>query len=192
MTSNQDNGDNGRAPATGPVRASENGADPMVESTLDPHGEALRDSVRWIVWYLRRLVQAGDVYSKELHKTFQVSQPQLACLLALLEYGPMSSSSLAQYVLVKPSTITGIIDRLESKGLVIRQRNQKDRRVVTIELTVAGQRLAEEAPLPIPDSILNGLKKLPPDQTQKIVENLAILVSFLDEVPPDLDITVPE
>ncbi|MBU0514188.1 MAG: MarR family transcriptional regulator [Proteobacteria bacterium] len=161
-------------------------------STLDPEGETLRDSIQWIIWYLRRLVQAGDVYSKELNRNFQVSQPQLSCLLALDQYGPMSSSALAKYILVKPSTITGIVDRLEQKGLVTRQRNTNDRRVVTIELTEPGRQLARDAPPPIPEVIIHGLKKLPPETTQKIVEYLGTLVSLLDEVPADIDIQTAE
>jgi hypothetical protein len=45
--------------------------------------EALEDSIRWIIWYLRRLVQTGELYSKELTKRYHVSQPQLSCLLVL-------------------------------------------------------------------------------------------------------------
>lgn len=157
-------------------------------STLDPEGEELRDSIKWIIWYVRRLIQADEVHNKSLNRRFQVSQPQLSCILALDEYGPMSSSALARYILVQPSTMTGIIDRLEQKGLVARQRSNADRRVVTIELTELGRALAEHAPPPLPDSIIRGLKRLPSATTKKIVENLATLVSLLDEVPDEAEL----
>jgi DNA-binding MarR family transcriptional regulator len=157
-------------------------------STLDPDGESLRDSIRWIIWYLRRLIQADEVHNKSLNRRFQVSQPQLSCLLVLDEYGPMLSSALARYILVQPSTMTGIIDRLEQKGLVSRRRSDTDRRGVTIHLTDPGRALVDQAPPPLPDSIISGLKRLTPETTKKIVENLAILVSLLDEVPDEAEL----
>lgn len=143
--------------------------------------EAIRDSVRWVIWYLRRLVQAGDIYSRQLNKEFQVSQPQLSCLLALHEYGPLSLSRLAKYILVKPSTVTGIIDRLEQKKLVTRMRSSLDRRVITIELTERGKLFVAAAPPPIPKPIAEGLQKLSPAETQHIVKSLSTLVAMLEE-----------
>lgn len=143
--------------------------------------EAVQDSIRWIIWYLRRLVQADEVFNKELTKKYQVSQPQLTCLLALYEYGPLPVSKLAKYVLVKPSTATGIVDRLEEKGLVNRERSLLDRRIVTIHLTELGNEVAQKAPLPIPTTMVDGLNKLPVEETRKIVKSLATLVAMLDE-----------
>lgn len=147
----------------------------------DPADASIDRCIRWTTWYVRRLVQAGDIYSKGLNKKYQVSQPQVSCILALNEYGPLSLSKLAQYILVKPSTVTGIIDRLEQKGLVKRERNLTDRRVITIELTSAGTDLAAEAPPPIPETIIRGLRKLPLEEAEKIVTSLAILVGMLDD-----------
>lgn len=143
--------------------------------------EAVQDSIRWIVWYLRRLVQADEMFNKELNKKYAVSQPQLTCLLALREYGPLPTSKLAKYMMVKPSTATGIVDRLEEKGLVARQRGLLDRRVVTIQLTPGGSALAEEAPLPIPGRVVDGLNRLPVERTKTIVKSLATLVAMLDD-----------
>jgi DNA-binding MarR family transcriptional regulator len=162
-----------------PVEA-RRGPEPGEAFTQEFVDEALRDSTRWIVWYLRRLVQAGDLYSRELNKNYRVSQPQLSCLLALQEYGPLSLSKLAKYILVKPSTVTGIIDRLEQKGLVRRERSLLDRRVVTINLTEAGEALAYEAPPPIPKSIVKGLEKVPTSEIKDIVKSLSTLVAMLE------------
>ena len=158
---------------------SPNGSDEKTRT--DSRGQSTSELIRWVIWYVRRLAQAGDIYSKGLHKKYQVSQPQVSCILALDEYGPMPISRLAKYILVKPSTVTGIIDRLEHKGLVKRERNLVDRRVVTIDLTDAGKVLAAEAPPPIPEEIVDGLKELSPQQVKNIVESLAILVSKLPD-----------
>jgi DNA-binding MarR family transcriptional regulator len=142
--------------------------------------EAPQNLVRDIIYQIRRLMQAGELFTKELNKTYQVSAPQLHCLLALSENGPLPSSQIARHIMVKSSTVTGIIDRLEQKGLVARLRNSPDRRVITIQLTEAGKELAQNAPPPIQHKIVDGLKKLPEGEIKKIITSLSKLTQMLD------------
>lgn len=139
-----------------------------------------QDQIRRIIYQIRRLMQAGYQYTKELNKNYQVSAPQLNCLLALNEIGPLPPSQIARHIMVKSSTVTGVIDRLEFKGLVQRTRNSPDRRVITIELTKAGEALAQHAPPPIQQQIVDGLKRLQPDQLKQIVYYLELLTHMLD------------
>ena len=99
------------------------------------HSERIRD----IIYSIRRLMQAGEHYTKELNKIYNVSSAQLNCLLALHENGKLSPSQIAKNIMVNSSTVTGIIDRLEQKSLVKRLRISNDRRVITIELTKYGK-----------------------------------------------------
>ncbi len=121
------------------------------------------------------------MYSKYLQKNYDVTQHQLACLLALFDSGPLPQSKLAQTILVKPSTITGIIDRLEQKSLVVRERSARDRRIVNIQMTSAGNELVKKAPPPIQKSIINGLKSLSERENLEVVKSLEKLVAMLDE-----------
>ncbi|MBW2742622.1 MAG: MarR family transcriptional regulator [Deltaproteobacteria bacterium] len=66
-----------------------------------------------IIFSIRKLMQAGEFYTKELNKKYQVSAPQLNCLLSLYENGPLPPSQIAKHIMVKSSTVTGIVDRLE-------------------------------------------------------------------------------
>ena len=143
----------------------------------------LSDSVLWIIWYLRRFVQADELYSKKLQKEYDISQGQLSCLLALYRYGPASLSKLAERVLVKPGTITGIIDRLEAKGLAVRKRSFTDRRVITIELTNRGRAFAERAPAPVQRSIIEGLSRLPEENLESIKKIFQFMDSLITEEP---------
>ena len=136
--------------------------------------------IKEIVYLIRRLMQAGSLYTKELNKEYQVSAPQLSCLLALYENGPLPLTHIGRLIMVKSGTITGIIDRLEQKGLVQRTRNSPDRRIITIELTDTGKMLAQNAPPPIQQKIVVGLKKLPPQKKETIVDSLNVLVHMLD------------
>ena len=129
---------------------------------------------------IRKLMQGGELYTKELNKKFQVSAPQLSCLLALSEQGPLPPSQIAKYIMVNSSTITGIIDRLEQKGFVERSRTSHDRRVITISLTEKGRILVQSAPPPLQKKIVEGLKKLPPREVDEIVQVLMKLATMMD------------
>jgi DNA-binding MarR family transcriptional regulator len=154
-----------------------NGA--QISSHLDSI-EAPPDLVKEIIYQFRRLAQARELYTKELNKNYAVTAAQLNCLLALHENGPLPPSQIAKIIMVKSSTVTGIIDRLEQKGLVVRLRNSPDRRVITIQLTAAGKKLANNAPPPIQQKILDGLKKLSKDDIKRIVASLNMLTHMLD------------
>ena len=138
------------------------------------------DLVKEIIYHVRRLIQARELYTKELNKKYLVTAAQLNCLLALHEHGPLSLSHIGRVIMVKSSTVTGIIDRLEQKGLVIRLRNSPDRRAITIELTEAGKKLADNAPPPIQQKIMDGLRELPRAHIERIVDGLTMLTHMLD------------
>ena len=140
-----------------------------------------------IVFSIRRLMQAGEHYTKELNKIYNVSAAQINCLLALHENGPLPPSQIAKHVMVNSSTVTGIIDRLEKKDLVKRLRVSQDRRVITVELTQSGEILAENAPSPIQQKIIDGLDKLSPSEIEEIALTLKRLTDMLDV--QDIEVT---
>ncbi|MBN1103075.1 MAG: MarR family transcriptional regulator [Deltaproteobacteria bacterium] len=144
--------------------------------TVNGDGDRIQD----IVWLMRKLMQGEELYTKELNKAYQVSAPQLNCLLALREYGPLPPSHIAKAIMVDSSTITGIIDRLERKGLVERSRTSPDRRVIIVSLTEGGRDLATHAPPPFQKKIVEGLRRMPDHEVEKIIKALMKLVYMLD------------
>lgn len=155
-------------------------------SSVGP-SEIHRKRTNDIIYSIRRLIQAGELYTKELNKIYNISAAQLNCLLVLYETGPLSPSQIAKLILVNSSTVTGIIDRLEYKGLVRRLRVSQDRRVITIELTKNGKLLAENAPPPIQQKLMDGLNKLSGKEIDQVAETLIHLTSMLDV--QDLEVT---
>jgi MarR family 2-MHQ and catechol resistance regulon transcriptional repressor len=63
---------------------------------------------------------------------------QFAVLEALYHLGPMTAGEVSQKILKSGSNITTVIDNLERDGLVRRERDVNDRRVIYIHLTEAG------------------------------------------------------
>ena len=138
------------------------------------------DHTKQIIFSIRRLIQASELYTKELNRKYQISAAQLNCILTLYEYGPLPPSKIADHMMVKSSTVTGVVDRLEIKGLAERTRNSPDRRVITIQLTEAGKKLAQNAPPPIQQKIIDGLKKTENAIKEQIVSSLNMLTDMLD------------
>ena len=82
--------------------------------------------------------------TQELARRAQLTGPQLTVLKILEALGDLSLSELSDRIRAQNSTVTGIIDRMEREGLVTRVRSTEDRRVVHIQLTEKGSRLARE------------------------------------------------
>ena len=79
--------------------------------------------------------------SRGAHLTGSAEQPQRQqfWVLGVLEGGPRRMGDLADLARTSQASLTGIVDRLEERGLVERIRSAEDRRVVQVGLTDAGR-----------------------------------------------------
>jgi MarR family transcriptional regulator, organic hydroperoxide resistance regulator len=84
-----------------------------------------------------RLLAAIDAELADLRLT-----PGEVNALAALAGGPQTARALADATAQPPSTLTGVLDRLERRGLVVRRPNPGDRRSTLIEPTAAGRVVA--------------------------------------------------
>ncbi len=134
---------------------------------------------RRLVRALRRITRATDLHSSRLAARHGITLPQLTCLTHIVSNGPVSLSQLCELVLLSPSTVNGIIDRLEAKGLVVRERTDPDRRKVLHNATRAGRKLAVRVPSLLHDKLLQSVRELPPREQRsllKALETVAILM----------------
>lgn len=129
---------------------------------------------------LRRIIRAVEIHSKKLVHSHKITGPQLGCLAAIKENGPLTTTKLAQAVYLSPSTIVGIVDRLEEKNLVTRQRGSKDRRQVQVHLTEAGEQLLDRAPSALQDTLAAALKSLPELEQVSITLALEKIVDLME------------
>jgi MarR family transcriptional regulator, organic hydroperoxide resistance regulator len=74
---------------------------------------------------------------------YELSPPQLGALKALDPDNPLAMSELAEVLGCDNSNVTGIVDRLEHRGLVERRPADHDRRVKLLALTSEGLALRE-------------------------------------------------
>jgi DNA-binding MarR family transcriptional regulator len=134
----------------------------------------------WIFRSLRRIMRAVDIHSRRLSAEFMVTGPQLLCLQTLHDDGPLTTSALAKLIHLSNSTIVGILDRMEQKGWVRRERSTGDRRVVLVDLTSAGETFLAEAPGLLQDRLAQGLHDLPENEQLEIAQALEKIVKLLE------------
>jgi DNA-binding MarR family transcriptional regulator len=141
-----------------------------------------------IVDNLRRVVQVTHEYSKRSERVAGLTSPQLWAMKVLGEAGPLRLSDLARRMYLHPSTLVGIVDRLEARGYVTRTRSVTDRREIAVALTDEGRETAEKTPEVAQVLLLMGLESLEQVELQVIAEGMELLVRMLgaQELPPKL------
>ncbi len=82
-------------------------------------------------------------YYRKALSPFHLTYPQYIVLLSLWEQDAQSVMELGAHLDLDSGTLTPLLKRMEQDGLVLRNRNQSDERVVVISLTEKGSRLEE-------------------------------------------------
>lgn len=98
----------------------------------------LQDCINFILTHAQNAV--FTYFKRELHH-LDVTPIQYASLKCLWEEDGLMPSQLAETLHLDSSTVTGILSRLQDKGLIIRSFNTGDRRKVIVHLTDEGRAL---------------------------------------------------
>ena len=133
-----------------------------------------------IMQSLRRIFKAIHNYSSEVSDKFGITGPQLWALNTISKNEGLPLGELSKKMYLRPSTITGLVDRLEKKGYVARDRDQKDRRVVKIQLTPKGKALVKRSPNPIQGKMIYGLRSLGRGELRSIYDSIQKLVEIME------------
>lgn len=142
----------------------------MNTGTASPGPERLAQD---ILHALRRIMRSLDISSRQLISEYGLTIPQLISLQQLHEHGPLTSGALARTVALSPATVTGILDRLELRGLVTRERRPEDKRRVLVSVTDLGRSVIQNAPSHIEDRLASALATLP--ETRRVELHRAVL-----------------
>ena len=133
-----------------------------------------------IMQSLRRIFKAIQVYSQEVSQNFGITGPQLWALKILSINGSLPLGQLSQKMYLHPSTISGVVDRLEQKGYVVRDRGHEDRRVVMVQLTPKGKKVISKTPNPIQGKMIYGLRNLKRGDLNAIYHSVVKLVKMVE------------
>ncbi|AQX81510.1 MarR family transcriptional regulator [Plantibacter flavus] len=86
-----------------------------------------------------------------------LTHPQYLVMLALWQHSPRSVKDLGGALQLEPATLSPLLKRLETAGLVRRDRSRLDERVLDVSLTSAGRELRTQAEA-IPHRVMNELR----------------------------------
>src|SRR5207244_669865 len=89
-------------------------------------------------------------------------------------------NQLADSLAVDQSSVSGLLRRLEQKGLIRRDRLPEDQRSVRIELTPEGRSFARRAPEAAQGRLLHGLNRLTPARVRSLRRSIETLVSAME------------
>ena len=100
-------------PSGPPVAAVPGGRPGTLAAASSEQAPTTRYDLR-VLQALRRIIRAVDLHSRKLLAQHRITGPQLVCLLAVEENQPVTGSAIARHVHLSPSTVIGILDRLEA------------------------------------------------------------------------------
>ncbi|WP_399498509.1 MarR family winged helix-turn-helix transcriptional regulator [Streptomyces sp. P17] len=147
------------------------------ETPTPPQEEWLRLD-RQICFSLHAAARAFNGVYRVILKDLGLTYPQYLVMLVLWEHGDLPVKKLGEHLRLDSGTLSPLLKRLETAGLVRRERSARDERSVDVRLTEEGSALREQA-LQVPRRIAAA--------TGFDVEEIGALRSRLDELTTALD-----
>lgn len=158
----------------------------ITEETLD------LNSINEVLVALRRVIRATDLHSKHLAKTTGLTAPQILLLQTIRDKGEVTIGELANKMSLSQATVTTILDRLEKRSLVFRERSTQDKRKVHAHLTDEGVEMLKGAPMPLQEQFARQFSDLHEWEQTMIISSLQRVAQMMDaqhiDASPVLDI----
>jgi len=105
-------------------------------------------------------------------------------VLSTLSDGPRRITQLAQTEALAQPTVTQLVDKLEGRDLVARQRSGEDARVVMVEITATGTERLEEVRAEIRANMREALAELPDAELTELVHAAETLGGLIEKLLP--------
>lgn len=143
---------------------------------LPPLGDALE--LLRILWGLDHALQSA---SKRMEASLGVSGPQRMVIRIVGRFPGMSAGRLAEILQLHPSSVTGILKRLDRKALITRRPDPRDRRRAYLGLTGKGRKLDMSSDGTVEAAIVAALARLDRKTVQGLREGLRQITEQLTE-----------
>jgi len=146
----------------------------MDPSKLQPAGETLQFMQR--MW---DFVHALDVRSKRMMKSIGVTGPQRLVIRLVGQKPGQTASEIAAILGKHPSTLTGVLARLEERSLIVREIDPEDRRRARFKLTQGGKKINKESKGTVEAATRRALNRVSPTAIDTTLDLVAKLVEEL-------------
>ncbi len=152
------------------------------------------DYIEEVLVSLRRIIRATDLHSKYLAKTIGLTTPQMLVLQTINNHEHMTIGKLANHISLSQATVTTILDRLEKRNLIYRERSKQDKRKVHVHLTNEALAILKNAPIPIQEHFTKQFSNLEDWEKTMIISSLQRIEKMMDaqniDAAPVLDVGV--
>ncbi|MBT8361084.1 MAG: MarR family transcriptional regulator [Desulfobacterales bacterium] len=132
-----------------------------------------------ITQQLRVLFKAVQAHSKRVEKLCGLSSAKLWMLHEITSAPGIKVSQLAKVLSIHPSTCSNMLDKIEDRELIYRNRSKTDQRTVHLYPTQKGTKLLSHAPSPPQGKLSSTLQKLSQPQLANLEKSLEVLLLAL-------------
>jgi len=136
--------------------------------------------VREILKNFRIAFRSVQQHSHWVESQCGVSGAQLWAMWELLLAPGLKVSELSRSMAIHQSTASNLLDKLEKKGLVQRERRGPDQRVVRLFLTSDGLEVINRAPRPAQGVLIDALSRLPDSVLENLGQGIELLVAQIN------------
>ena len=150
------------------------------------------EHIQEVLIALRRVIRATDLHSKYLAKTSGLTAPQILLLQTIRDKGQITIGEIANEMSLSQATVTTILDRLEKRKLVTRERSEQDKRKVHAYLTEGATDILKNAPIPLQEHFTRQFSDLQEWEKTMIISSLQRVAQMMDaqhiDAAPLLDV----
>ena len=140
---------------------------------LDPTLDFLR-----LLWSIEHRLQST---SKLMASSLGITGPQRVVLKVVAQHPGISAKEVAHIVRLHPSTITGILQRLKKKGLLVRSQDPVDTRRARLRVRPSARRFTRSANGSVESAVARALRRVPTAKVNAAREVLSAIAGSLEQ-----------
>ncbi|MBT9152633.1 MAG: putative HTH-type transcriptional regulator YusO [Firmicutes bacterium] len=138
-----------------------------------------REIVEDVERLLRTVGQIIKKRGREILSDFEITPPQFDALLILIQNGVLTIGELGEKMYLACSTATDLVDRMERNGLVMRERDALDRRVIRLRVLDRGHQMLAEVMAARKRYLSEVLVKVSPEENRAMIVALTHLSELM-------------
>ncbi|MBA3452994.1 MAG: MarR family transcriptional regulator [Deltaproteobacteria bacterium] len=126
------------------------------------------------------LTHALEVRSKSMARTLGVTGPQRLVIRIIGQMPNASARDVSDTLGMHPSTLTGILARLEAQKMIVRTKDSEDRRVARLQLTRGGEAIDRERKGTVEAAVRRAMGRADPPVLANAMTMLELLTAELE------------
>jgi DNA-binding MarR family transcriptional regulator len=129
---------------------------------------------------LRIVIQAAQRHSAWVEKEIGVTGAQLWIMQELGDAAALRVGEIAERLAIHQTTASNLLNALEKRGYIVKNRSSADQRVVTLSLSAAGRKVLGQAPAPARGLLVEALQKLEKKQLTQLDRGLDSMLGAIE------------